>query len=126
MDIFKIAALILLVVILISSLPTFNKQIQSLIAIACSILVLLYTTNEIIPAIEEIKLLLGQVSFDGIDIILKAIGIGLITQFISDICLDNNNKALSNQMIFLGRVAIILTALPIFMQVLDVIRMLIT
>ncbi len=122
MDILKISALVLIVVALVSSLPLFNKNIQSLITISCSVLVLVYIISYITPVIDEIKYNIESLDFLGVDIIFKTVGIGLVTQFISDICLDNNNKALSNQMIFAGRIAIIITAMPIFLEVINIIR----
>ncbi len=122
MDILQITVLVLIVVALVSSLPIFNKNIQSLITISCSVLVLLYIINEIFPVVEEIKGYVERLDFLGLDIIFKTVGIGLITQFVSDICLDNNNKALSNQMIFAGRIAIIITAMPVFLEVIDILK----
>ncbi len=122
MDILKISALVLIVVSLVSSLPIYNKNIQSMITISCSIIILVYIILEISPVILEIQTNIERLDFKGIDIIFKTVGIGLVTQFVSDICLDNNNKALSNQMIFAGRIAIIITAMPIFLEVINILR----
>ena len=125
MEIIKLAGVILITVIFINTLPTFNKYVSALIAISCSVIILLYTTKAIIPAVESIQAIASQVSFNGLDIIFKAIGTGLITQFVADIAEDNDNKALSNQMIFVGRVAILILAMPVFLQVLELIGQLV-
>ncbi len=122
MDILKISALVLIAIILISSLPVLSKNIQSLITISVSVLVLVYIINQLTPIIQEIRETISTLEFIGVDIIFKSVGIGLVTQFVSDICLDNNNKALSNQMILAGRIAIMITAMPIFLEVMNIIR----
>lgn len=125
MEFVKIAAVILITVILVSSLPTFSKEISILITISCCIVVLLYTVKEAIPAIKYIQSVANLISFKGLDIVLKAVGIGFVTQFVSDIAIDCNNKALSNQMVFIGRVAILILAMPVFLQVFEIIERLI-
>lgn len=125
MEIVKISIIILITVILVSSLPTFSKEISILLTISCCIVVLLYTLKEIVPAIQYVQSVANLISFNGLGIVFKAIGVGFVTQFVSDIAIDCNNKALSNQMVFIGRVAILLLAMPVFLQVFEVIERLI-
>ena len=125
MDIVKIAGIILIVVTLVNTLPTFSKEITSLITISCCIVVLLYIVKTVTPAIETIKTVAQQVAFNGLEIVFKSIGTGLITQFVADIATDSGNKALANQMVFVGKIAIIVLAMPVFLQVLELIGQLV-
>ncbi|MEG0019172.1 MAG: stage III sporulation AC/AD family protein [Oscillospiraceae bacterium] len=125
MEFVRIAGVVLITVILVSSLPTFSKEISILLTVSCCIVVLLYTLKEAIPAMEYVKSVAELISFNGLDIVFKALGVGFITQFVSDIAVDCNNKALSNQMIFIGRVAILILAMPVFLQVFEIIERLI-
>ncbi|MEG1782521.1 MAG: stage III sporulation AC/AD family protein [Oscillospiraceae bacterium] len=125
MDIIKIAGVVLIVVTLVNTLPTFSKEISALITIACCIVILLYIIKTVSPAIETIKTVADQVAFNGLEIIFKAVGTGLITQFVADIATDNGNKALANQMVFVGKIAIIVLAMPVFLQVMELIGQLI-
>ena len=125
MEIIKIAVLILIVITTINTIPTFNKEISVLISIAGCIVILLYITKEVIPAIEYIKNIAETIAFSDMDIILKAVGVGFITQFVSDMALDCGNKALANQMIFAGRITILLLAMPVFLQIFEIIQQLI-
>ena len=73
---------------------------------------------------EYLKCLLGgeYTTFDYGDysILYKAMGIALVTEIVRDIAADSGNKSLSNQMIFAGKAAILLIALPVYIQVLEI------
>ncbi len=125
MEFFKIAILILIVVVMVSSIPTFSKEITIIITSASCIVVLLYMLRQASDTIDYVKNIAERISFTGVDIILKAIGIGFITQFVSDMALDCNNKSLSNQIIFAGRITVLLLAMPVFLQVFEIIERLI-
>ena len=125
MDIFKIGLIVLVSLILVNSLPTFSREISMLISFSVCTVVLLYIINSVIPAIEYIKNMAEKINYSGMEIIIKAFGIGFITQFISDTALDCNNKTLANQMIFAGRVAVLLLAMPVFIHIFEIIERLI-
>lgn len=124
MEILKIAILILLTVILSNGISFISKEFTVLITLLCCIVVLLYTLEIIVPAISYIKNIVKNINFIGSDIVLKSVGIGFITQFVSDIAADSNNKTLANQMVFAGRICILLLALPIFKEILKIIELL--
>ncbi len=121
MDILKIAAVILVCVLLISSLPTFNKSISYMISLSCGVIVLLYIINISSDAILQIQDVITNSGISDFSIVFKAMGISLITQFVSDTATDSGNKSLANQMVFVGKVAIIVLALPVFTQILGLI-----
>ena len=125
MEIIKISILVLIVVVLSASLPVMSKEISLLVMFACCTVVLLYITNQIIPAVEYIKYIAEKIEFEDISIVFKAVGIGFITQFVSDTALDCNNRALSNQMIFAGRVCILITGLPVITGIFEILENLI-
>ena len=125
MEIIKLALFVLLVVLVVNSIPTFSREITVIITFSCCIVVLLYILKTLYPAVEYIKSVTETVSFSGTDVVFKASGIGLITQFVSDIATDSGNKALANQMVFAGRVCILLAAMPVFIQVFEIIGQLI-
>lgn len=122
MDIVKIALLMLVVLVLCGSIPTFSKEITILITFSCCIVVLLYAIEIVTPAIEYIKNIAKQLMLSGFEVVIKTVGVGFITQFVSDMALDCNNRALSNQMIFAGRVCIIVLAMPLVIQIFEIIE----
>ncbi len=125
MEIIKLAVFVLLVLLVVNSIPTFSREITMIITFSCCIVVLLYILKAVYPAVEYIKNVTRAISFSGIDVVFKASGIGLITQFVSDIASDSGNKALANQMVFAGRVCILLAAMPVVIQIVEIIGQLI-
>ena len=116
------AVIVLLFLVISSALPISNGEIRVLITFCCCIVVLLYTIKRVVPVVEYLQNMAIYLSFDRFDVVIKAIGIGFVSQFVSDMALDSNNKTLSNQMIFAGRVAVIAVALPVFLQVFEIIE----
>jgi len=122
MEIIKISALVIIVVVLINSLPTLSREISIIITFSCCIVVSLYILETVIPAVNYIKNLVNTITFKNFDVIIKAVGVGFVTQFVSDTATDFSNKALANQMIFAGRVCIIIIAMPVFLQIFEILE----
>ena len=125
MDFIKIALLILFTALTITSLPLNNKSMTFLIALCASVIVLINIINYMSPIITEIKNVFSDSFFEDISIVFKAMGISLITGFVNDIAADSGNKALANQMVFAGKIAIVALALPVFMHVIELIKQMI-
>ena len=122
MEILKLGALILVVLIVSGAIPVLSKEIALFMTFSCCIVVLLYIFNNIVPSVNYIKDIAENISFNRLDIIIKAVGIGFLTQTVSDMALDFNNRTLSNQMVFAGRVCILILAMPVFLDVFKIIE----
>lgn len=121
MEIIKISIIILIAVILINTLPLYDKNISSMITISTCVIVMVYVVHIIRPAFDTIKSIINNETNIDFVLIFKCMGISLITQFVADIASDSGNKALANQMIFVGKLAIVILAMPIFVKVLEII-----
>ena len=122
MDIIKIAAVIVLAVVIVSATPAFDKSVSAIIRLCICVVIMLYITSCITDVINSIRILTDEYISSDFAVIYKALGISIITVFVSDIAADSGNKALSNRMIFAGKAAIILLAMPVFIQVLEIIK----
>ena len=104
MEILKISALILISVILISSLPVYNKNISALISLSVSVIVVLY----IISFTENVLLTVRHVTEKYISsdftVIYKAMGISLLTQFVSDtaVCRKGGHSSTGYAIVYAG------------------------
>ncbi len=125
MDFLKIDALILFTAFIISSLPLYDKSLTVLISLCASAIVLINIINAVSPVISEIRSIFTDSYFGDISIVFKAMGISLITGFVNDMATDSGNKALANQIVFAGKIAILVLAMPVFMQVIDLINQII-
>jgi stage III sporulation protein AD len=103
------------------------KQVKPEIAIVITItgsLVMLLMLVEMLSAITSVFDIL--VNKTGIDkelftSILKIIGIGYITEFSSNICIDSGNTTISDKILLAGKIAILVLALPIITALVDII-----
>lgn len=120
MEILKIAGIIIVTVILISSIPFYDKNIRNIIMIFSCTAVSLYITNSFRNDFIQVKSFIETIGFGDYSILYKAMGIALVTEIVRDIAADSGNKSLSNQMIFAGKAAILLIALPVYIQVLEI------
>lgn len=120
MEILKIAGIIIVTVILISSIPFYDKNIRNIIMIFSCIAISLYIINSFRNDFIQVKSFIETIGFGDYSILYKAMGIALVTEIVRDIAADSGNKSLSNQMIFAGKAAILLIALPVYMQVLEI------
>ena len=120
MEILKIAGIIIVTVILISSIPFYDKNIRNIIMILSCIAVSLYILNSLENDFFQVKSFIETIGFGDYSILYKAMGIALVTEIVRDIAADSGNKSLSNQMIFAGKAAILLIALPVYVQVLEI------
>lgn len=120
MEIIKIAGIIIVTVILISSMPFYDKNIRNIIMIFSCIAISLYIINSFRNDFIQVKSFIETIGFGDYSILYKAMGIALVTEIVRDIAADSGNKSLSNQMIFAGKAAILLIALPVYIQVLEI------
>ena len=120
MEILKIAGIIIVTVILISSIPFYDKNIRNIIMICSCIAISLYIINSFRNDFIQVKSFIETIGFGDYSILYKAMGIALVTELVRDIAADSGNKSLSNQMIFAGKAAILLIALPVYIQVLEI------
>lgn len=120
MEILKIAGIIIVTVILISSIPFYDKNIKNIIMIFSCIAISLYIINSFQNDFIQVKSFIETIGFGDYSILYKAMGIALVTEIVRDIAADSGNKSLSNQMIFAGKAAILLIALPVYIQVLEI------
>ena len=120
MEILKIAGIIIVTVILISSIPFDDKNIRNIIMICSCIAISLYIINSFRNDFIQVKSFIETIGFGDYSILYKAMGIALVTEIVRDIAADSGNKSLSNQMIFAGKAAILLIALPVYIQVLEI------
>ncbi len=120
MEILKIAGIIIVTVILISSIPFYDKNIRNIIMIFSCIAISLYIIDSFRNDFIQVKSFIETIGFGDYSILYKAMGIALVTEIVRDIAADSGNKSISNQMIFAGKAAILLIALPVYIQVLEI------
>ncbi|HPG92235.1 MAG TPA: stage III sporulation protein AD [Clostridia bacterium] len=100
-----------------------NPEISMLVGIGSGVLVLILVLDElyeVVYAFYNIAEISG-VNKSLFSTILKIIGIGYLAEFGNGICVDANAKSLGDKLLLAGKVVILVTALPIIMQLIQTI-----
>ena len=120
----KVIAGILIALILGIVLDKQGKDISILLTLAVCAMVMLAVTNYLQPIMDFMKRLqnIGQLDSDVLQILIKAVGIGLIAEITNLICVDAGNGALGKTLQVLASAVIIWMSIPVFNQLLELIE----
>lgn len=122
MDVFlKAAAVVLVTVILYLTVSKQSKDISMLIAIAGCCAVMLAALTYLRPIIEFVNTLKNMIGIENdlVNVILKAVGIGIIAEITCLICSDSGNASLGKSLQILTSAVILWISLPIFDKLLE-------
>lgn len=123
MDIFKILAIAILTCIASLIVKQVKQEFASIVAIAGGIVILLFLINYVEGIIGVFGSLVEQTNLSPslFATILKIIGIGYLTEFTSNICLDTGNSSLASKVGLAGKIIILFLAIPIITNLIEVI-----
>ncbi len=123
MNILTIVLFVLAAVLFAAQIKSYNKPIALLLSLAASILLFLYLLTylqDIFTAFQDFLRESGlQSAF--YQPLIKGTGIALIVKVAAAVCKDAGEQALAYKMELAGTTAIVLTALPLFSRVLQLI-----
>lgn len=94
----------------------------SFILSVCTVaLVLTYILSAVVASVTEIEEIFArsQMNEKYIVILLKCVGICFLTEFSCDCCKDSSQSALASVVLISGRICVLITALPLFEEFLD-------
>ena len=122
MDIFlKATAAILVTTILYLTVAKQSKEVAMLIVIAGSCMVVLAAISFLKPIIDFINKIKNITKLDNgiLQVIIKAVGIGIITEITCLFCNDTGNASLGKSLNVLSTAIILWISLPIFEQLIE-------
>lgn len=125
MDIFiKATAGILITVVLCLVLSKEKKDISILLVIAVCSMVAAVAIGYLQKVIDFIETLenVGNLNSELISILLKCVGIGLLSQITSMICTDSGNAALGKVLQILASAVVLWLCIPLFTQLLELVE----
>jgi stage III sporulation protein AD len=100
-----------------------SPELSLLLSIAASMLAV-YLSSEILLEILDFlreTAAAANVPNAALAVILKTVGISIVTRLVSDVCRDAGQSAVSSSVEFMGAVTAVYIALPLFRTVLDMI-----
>lgn len=121
MDIIPIAVLALTAAVLALTLRPKNGEVALLLGIGASVMILLTLLGAASSVIETVKRIVAatQISTGYIVILLKVIGICLLTEFTANTCRDAGSASLAANVTLAGKLLVTLTALPLYVDILN-------
>jgi len=127
MEIFwKAAAGILIASIL--RLTIEKKEYGALVSLAACIITTMLAMKYVEPVADFIHDLenVSSLGTDALDILMRSLGVCLVSDFCGTLCLDTGNSSLEKCIHIIGNCAILWLALPIFQSFLDLIQYILT
>lgn len=121
MNILSIAFLGVFTAIISLSIQRYNSEISFMLSIAGCILIFLSVLLNLNSVYETLKSILSTagVNITYISVLLKALGICFLTEFACDCCMDAGQKALAGNVSLAGKILVLVTAIPLYKDVLD-------
>lgn len=118
------AALIASILALI--LKKTNAEYSLIITVFASTTMIIYVSSSIIDTIAGVREIVesASINIEYIKILLKCVGICFLTEFTADCCKDAGQAAISNIVVFGGRLLVILSALPFFTELMSTVAVL--
>lgn len=119
LKIFLIAFVALAAIVLLKQIkPEFALLLKFAVLLLLGFLVF----SEVSDAVSEIFSFGERVSIDSemLKILLKALGLCLVAQIASDVCKDCGEYALSTSVELVGKLSIVLMALPVAAQLIEI------
>ena len=120
----QVLAGVLLTVVLGIALGKQNKDMSMVLTLAVCCMVLAAAISYLRPVIEFVQQLevLGGLGSEMLQIMLKAVGIGLISQIAVLICGDSGNAALGKTIQILASAVVLWISLPLMRALLEMIQ----
>lgn len=114
MDILKIALAGIVSVLLYALVKQLKPEMAPLTAIGAACVILVAITDSLLEAtgaLEEMLVLSG-LEKNNVSLLIKALGICIVTQFASDICRENSASSIATAVELAGRLGMLMLALP--------------
>ncbi len=126
-EIFTIAGIGIIAAGFIIILKQYRPEYAFGAALAAGILLLLYTVTLLSGIFEQIKTF---VSLSGIEnekyqILLRCLGICMVTKAASEVCKDCGQASISSKIDLAGKTVVLFTAMPLFGEIIGLIKELI-
>jgi len=101
-----------------------SPQSAMLLSIASGVVILLSVLRNIPATLSGINAVVAEAGIDTsqLMILVKVIGICFITEFTCDCVTEAGMLSLSTNISFAGKIIVVLTALPLFEQIITIIR----
>ncbi len=118
MNVMTVAAVAVVVTVLAVMLRSQRPEQATLLVLAAGVAILVVVFDQIYPLLQTIKGYLdgSGLSAEYLSVLIKGVGICLVTQLASDICRDAGEISMANKTELAGRVALLIVGMPLFQK----------
>ena len=125
MDIFiQSASVVIIALFLNIMVGKQSKDLSLLLVVVTCAMLLIVATRQLDPVIGFLGKIqsVGELDHDLLKIILKVVGIGLVGEICSLLCIDNGNAAMGKTLQLLASCVVLCLSLPLFNTLLELIE----
>lgn len=125
MNIFwKTAAGILTAIILWINLNKSNRDISVLMTLSVCAMAIIGSAALLQPVVSFVKKLqgIGELDSDLVSVVLKVVGVGIVTEIAVLICKDAGNESMGKALQFVSAASILWMSIPVFEKLLDLLE----
>ena len=119
MNIVGIAGMAICAATIAAMLRRYHQEYAVFLSIAAGVLILFAIFSSLSPAIRQINTLIASagLSADYAVILFKTLGICFLAQFAADACRDAGESALASNVELAGKISIVVLSLPLFEKI---------
>lgn len=121
---YKILAGVMVTVVLCVFLAKNNKDYATMIVLAASCIIIISAISYLQPIIDFVMRIKRKADLDSdaLNIILQAVGVGVLTEIIGMICCDAGFAALDKVIKFVSSVVVLWLSIPLFEVLLELLE----
>lgn len=118
----KVVGIILTALIINIVLKNYSREFTLFVNIVCAVIIFTLISNDLKGIVDKLTSISSKVSILSpyVKIMLKILGISMIAQLLSDLCRDNGENTLANQTELSAKIIILVTSLPLFTTIMDI------
>ena len=121
MNIISICVLALVTAVIAVMLKQKNGEIALMLSISCGVIILISVLSDVMEIIHTVNSIVAvsDMNIEYIKILLKVIGISLITEFAVSVCRESGQQGIASNVLLSGKIMITVVSLPLYSEILD-------
>ena len=125
-NLYALIGLGLVAAIMATLLRQHRPEFAILVSVGAGALILSGVLVGMLPIIAQIRAIFDGAAIPGqyAQILFKALGLCFVTQIACDACKDAGESAIAAKVELAGKISVLVLSLPLFAQVLDIVRLL--
>ena len=123
MDIIKVIAIGLITVVTTIILKQIKPEMALFVSIAGGLFILFTIVDNVTNVFDSFRLLVNKTGINTsiFKSVLKVVGIGYLTEFGANVCLDAGSNSIADKIMFSGKIAILILCMPIITNLIEMI-----